>query len=78
MVVILISGICGTARPQSTVLADSVKGEFLHAWNGYKKFAWGHDALKPLTKNTWYSHSLLLTPVDAFDVMYHGAQEGNG
>ena len=30
--------------------ADSVKAEFLHAWNGYKQFAWGHDALKPLSK----------------------------
>lgn len=52
-------------------LADSVKAEFLHAWNGYKQYAWGHDALKPLSKkpHDWYSSSLLMTPLDAFDTM---------
>ncbi|MBI3006653.1 MAG: glycoside hydrolase family 47 protein [Ignavibacteriales bacterium] len=52
-------------------LADSVKAEFLHAWNGYKRFAWGHDALKPLSKqpHDWYDVSLCMTPVDAFDTM---------
>lgn len=51
--------------------AELVKKEFLHAWNGYKKYAWGHDALKPLTKkpHDWYGTSLLMTPVDAFDTM---------
>jgi len=42
------------SHPQSTerrpALADSVKAEFLHSWDGYKKYAWGHDALKPLSK----------------------------
>lgn len=26
-----------------------VKGEFLKSWEGYKKFAWGHDELKPVS-----------------------------
>ena len=45
--------------------------EFLHAWNGYKKYAWGHDDLKPLSKthHDWYGQSLLMTPVDALDTM---------
>jgi hypothetical protein len=53
------------------ITADSVKKEFLHAWNGYKKYAWGHDALKPLSRkpHDWYKKSLLMTPVDAFDTM---------
>lgn len=53
------------------VTADMVKAEFLHAWNGYKQYGWGHDALKPLSKqpHDWYSASLLMTPVDAYDVM---------
>ncbi|MGZ3845720.1 MAG: glycoside hydrolase family 47 protein [Flavisolibacter sp.] len=40
-----------------------------HAWQGYRQFAWGYDDLQPLTKNgkNWYKHSLLMTPVDAFD-----------
>ena len=52
-------------------LADSVKQEFLHAWKGYKKYAWGHDELLPLTKSykDWYKESLLLTPMDAFGTM---------
>lgn len=53
------------------LMADSVKTEFLHAWNGYKTHAWGYDALKPLsqTAHNWYEHSLLMTPVDAFSTL---------
>ncbi len=52
-------------------LAYEVKQEFLHAWNGYKKYAWGHDELLPLSKSDkdWYGESLLLTPIDAFGTM---------
>ena len=52
-------------------MADKVKVEFVHAWNGYKKYAWGYDALQPLTKkpHNWYKKSLLMTPVDAYDTM---------
>ena len=52
-------------------MANRVKAEFLHAWNGYKKYAWGYDALQPLSKkpHNWYKKSLLMTPVDAFDTM---------
>lgn len=54
-----------------TVHAGMVKQEFLHAWNGYKKYAWGHDTLKPLSKgyHDWYGESLLMTPVDALSTM---------
>src|SRR5207253_11003023 len=39
--------------------------------NGYKKYAWGHDDLKPLTKTykDWYGETLLMTPVDSLDTM---------
>lgn len=52
-------------------LAEKVKKEFLHAWNSYRKYAWGHDALKPLSRSfrDWHSESLMMTPVDAFDTM---------
>jgi mannosidase alpha-like ER degradation enhancer 2 len=48
-----------------------VRAEFLHAWRGYKKYAWGHDDLKPLSKSyhDWYAEPLLMTPVDALDTM---------
>jgi len=50
-------------------MADEVRQGYLHAWNGYKTYAWGMDALKPLSKtgHNWYKNSLLMTPVDAFD-----------
>jgi hypothetical protein len=52
-------------------MAERVKVEFRHAWNGYRQHAWGHDALKPLSKapQDWYGQSLLMTPVDALDTM---------
>jgi len=57
--------------PNKQRLAAEVKFEFLHAWNGYKKYAWGHDDLRPLTKSfhDWYAQPLLMTPVDALDTM---------
>jgi mannosidase alpha-like ER degradation enhancer 2 len=52
-------------------LADRVRTEFLHAWNNYERYAWGHDALRPLSKTgqDWYGESLLMTPVDALDTL---------
>lgn len=54
-------------------LAEQVKSEFMHAWNGYKKYAWGKDDLKPLSKSykNWYEpETLLMTPVDSLDSLY--------
>lgn len=53
-------------------LANQVKSEFQHAWNGYKKYAWGHDDLQPLSKTPkdWYGQTLLMTPVDSLDTLY--------
>ncbi len=59
-----------TEQPKAE-MADSVRHDFLHAWSGYKQYAWGHDELKPLSKSyrDWYGTSLLMTPVDALDTM---------
>jgi mannosidase alpha-like ER degradation enhancer 2 len=62
----------GAARAQDiSYTPENVKKEFQHAWAGYKKYAWGHDALRPLTKKPrdWYAVSFVMTPVDAFDTM---------
>ena len=76
VILILISSLSAPGVwPQHPVnkpqLASEVRAEFLHAWNGYKKYAWGHDDLKPLSKtyHDWYAEPLLMTPVDALDTM---------
>jgi hypothetical protein len=59
------------AQVNRTKLAARARAEFMHAWNGYKQYAWGHDDLRPLTKthHDWYGQTLLMTPVDALDTM---------
>jgi mannosidase alpha-like ER degradation enhancer 2 len=59
------------AQSPKKKLAAEVRAEFLRAWNGYKKYAWGHDDLKPLSKthHDWYPQPLLMTAVDALDTM---------
>jgi mannosidase alpha-like ER degradation enhancer 2 len=79
-VVLLLLFLCAPvtfAQPAKNQLdarasAADVRAEFLHAWNGYKRYAWGHDDLKPLSKSyhDWYAESLLMTPVDALDTMF--------
>jgi ER degradation enhancer, mannosidase alpha-like 2 len=67
-----VSSGLGQVTPDRSALGAEVKTEFLHAWNGYKKYAWGNDDLKPLSKSfhNWYAEPLLMTPVDALDTMY--------
>ncbi|GAB6021991.1 hypothetical protein CHUAL_006146 [Chamberlinius hualienensis] len=48
---------------------QQVVNAFKHAWNGYKKFAWGHDHLKPLTKTYQDWFGLGLTIIDSLDTM---------
>jgi mannosidase alpha-like ER degradation enhancer 2 len=71
LLLLLLLPLSTAAQTSNKQLAAEVKAEFLHAWNGYKKYAWGHDDLKPLTKtyHDWYSEPLLMTPVDALDTM---------
>ena len=58
------------SQPQP-VTPGMVRAEFVHAWDGYRRYAWGHDELMPLSKKPrdWYGTSLCMTPVDAFDTM---------
>lgn len=71
LVLLLLAGTSFAQEVNRKKLAAEVKAEFLHAWNGYKKYAWGHDDLKPLSKthHDWYGQPLLMTPVDALDTM---------
>jgi ER degradation enhancer, mannosidase alpha-like 2 len=54
-----------------TQLVRQVRAELLHAWQGYKTYAWGHDELHPVSKQPvdWYGQSLYITPIDALDTL---------
>jgi mannosidase alpha-like ER degradation enhancer 2 len=71
LLLLLLLPPASVAQSQNKKLAAEVKAEFLHAWNGYKKYAWGHDDLKPLSKtpHDWYPQPLLMTAVDSLDTM---------
>ena len=71
LILLLLPLSLSAQQPNKKKLAAEVKAEFLHAWNGYKKYAWGHDDLKPLSKTyrDWYAQPLLMTPVDSLDTM---------
>jgi len=51
--------------------AAAIREAFLHGWDGYVRYAWGHDELLPLTRGyrDWYPATFLMTPVDAYDTM---------
>ena len=71
LILLLLPLSLSAQQPNKKKLAAEVKAEFLHAWAGYKKYAWGHDDLKPLSKthHDWYAQPLLMTPVDSLDTM---------
>lgn len=57
---------------------EAVIGAFQHAWSCYKKYAWGHDNLKPLSMGSHDWFGLGLTIVDSLDTLYiMDLQEGN-
>lgn len=43
---------------------------FQHAWTGYRKYAWGHDHLRPISKSAQNWFGLGLTIVDSLDTMW--------
>src|SRR6266568_6353781 len=68
------TGSGGTSLPQDQEIAADVRHEFLHAWNGYKRFAWGHDQVMPLsgTYSEFFvsGHPIGLSIIEALDTLY--------
>ncbi|MBV8637566.1 MAG: glycoside hydrolase family 47 protein [Candidatus Eremiobacteraeota bacterium] len=60
--------------PKPQAIADQVRAEFLHAWQGYRRFAWGYDEVKPLSgvgSNFFVpAHSFGLSIIEALDTLY--------
>jgi hypothetical protein len=48
----------------------AVVDAFLHAWKGYRKYAWGQDHLKPISGGGQDWFGLGLTLIDSLDTMY--------
>jgi mannosyl-oligosaccharide alpha-1,2-mannosidase len=62
------------AMPSPAQIAAAVRAEFLHGWNGYKKFAWGHDQVLPVSGgyNDFFAegHPIGLSIIEALDTHY--------
>ncbi len=60
--------------PGDPEIADFVRQEFLHAWNGYKKFAFGHDQVLPVsgTHQEFFvpGSPIGLSIIEALDTLY--------
>ncbi|GIY38434.1 endoplasmic reticulum mannosyl-oligosaccharide 1,2-alpha-mannosidase [Caerostris extrusa] len=65
----LMEKIVGAALEQKEK-QKAIVDAFLHAWKGYRSYAWGHDHLKPITKTFQNWFGLGLTIVDSLDTMY--------
>ena len=55
----------GEAAPQKRA---AVVGAIKHAWDGYVKYAWGADELKPVSRRSTDWIGLGLTILDSLDV----------
>jgi mannosidase alpha-like ER degradation enhancer 2 len=68
---LLASPAATAAQVNRREMAARVRAEFLHAWRGYERYAWGHDELRPLSKTAhdWYDEPLYMTQVDALDTL---------
>ncbi len=72
VLVLMLTGCRVTGPPPDrAALAWEVRGEILHSWRAYERYAWGHDELQPLsrTPHDWHAQTLLITPVDSLDTL---------
>ncbi len=60
--------------PGLPAVAADIRNEFLHAWNGYKRFAFGFDQVLPLSGRPQdffvQGHSIGLSIIEALDTLY--------
>lgn len=50
---------------------EAVRTAFFHAWNSYKKYAYGNDELRPLTKSSSETLcNMSLTMIDSLDTLF--------
>ena len=64
-----INGVYILPRENQNERQKAVVKAFQHAWKAYKKDAWGHDELKPLSHSYSEWFRVGLTLIDSLDVM---------
>jgi mannosyl-oligosaccharide alpha-1,2-mannosidase len=64
------SGSGGLPEEERKRRQQSVKEGFLHAWNNYKRYAWGKDELEPVTKRGKDWLGLAATIIDSLDTLW--------
>ena len=59
-------------QPGIDKLSQEIISETQRCWNAYKQYAWGHDALAPLSKSysDWYEEPLYISPIDAYSTLF--------
>src|SRR3954463_10462016 len=76
-----LGGLAAAALPGGTAnaatwraVAEDVRAELLHTWRSYRRFAWGHDHLLPVSGGHAEffddAHPVGLTIVEALDTLY--------
>ena len=57
--------------PSDAVIAAEIRADTLRTWQAYRRDAWGHDELKPLSHagHDWYAGSLHIAPVDGYSTL---------
>lgn len=70
--VVLSVGSLHAQTVDKKAMAERVRAEFKHSWDGYKQYCWGHDDLKPISRTCrdWYGTPIYMTPVDSLDSLY--------
>jgi hypothetical protein len=58
-------------RNETRLLAREVREETGRTWAAYRKYAWGHDNLLPISGgfSDWYGESLSISPIDAYSTL---------
>ncbi|GAA2156354.1 hypothetical protein GCM10009760_57250 [Kitasatospora kazusensis] len=60
--------------PADAAVAQQVKDEFRHGWEGYKRAAWGYDEVRPVsgTRHDFFAsgHTFGLSIVEALDTLW--------
>src|SRR6478752_5438381 len=72
LAILLVATAAQAQAVDKKAMAEQVRTEFKHSWDGYKQYCWGHDDLKPISKTCrdWYGTPVLMTQVDSLDSLY--------